>query len=196
MLDFGPHMRVPRFIRLKSSPISRRERNPLKQDFLRRALGQGVGRATNASLMGLFMLQLGRAEIEGNHFTAARSSRSIPRSYHIPGGGSENHRQNRWWESHRVLLLEPKQSSTDVLAALRLGQEIGCGAQHTNGDHEFRRCFPGGKIAHLARIPAEQALKLFAYGIPLDWVYQGNMANLPPHIRAKIRDERDRTPKS
>jgi hypothetical protein len=99
MLDFGPHMRVPRFIRLKSSPISRRERNPLKQDFLRRALGQGVGRATNASLIGLFMLQLGRAEIEGNHFTAARSSRSIPRSYHIPGGGSENHRQNRWWES-------------------------------------------------------------------------------------------------
>jgi transcriptional regulator with XRE-family HTH domain len=38
------------------------------------------------------------------------------------------------------------------------------------------------------RIPANQALKLSAYGIPLDWIYQGRMADLHPHIRAKIRE--------
>jgi transcriptional regulator with XRE-family HTH domain len=43
--------------------------------------------------------------------------------------------------------------------------------------------------AGLARIPAEQALKLAAYGIPLDWVYQGQMANLHPHIREKILEQ-------
>jgi DNA-binding XRE family transcriptional regulator len=37
------------------------------------------------------------------------------------------------------------------------------------------------------RIPANQALKLSSYGIPLEWVYQGRMADLHPHIRAKIR---------
>jgi hypothetical protein len=42
----------------------------------------------------------------------------------------------------------------------------------------------------------KHALKLCPYGIPLDWIYQGHMANLHPHIRAKIRDERDQTPKS
>jgi hypothetical protein len=41
--------------------------------------------------------------------------------------------------------------------------------------------------AGVVRIPVEQALKLSAYGIPLDWVYQGRMADLHPHIRAKIR---------
>jgi hypothetical protein len=41
--------------------------------------------------------------------------------------------------------------------------------------------------AGLERIPAEQALKLSLYGIPLEWVFQGKMANLPPHVRAKIR---------
>ena len=41
--------------------------------------------------------------------------------------------------------------------------------------------------AGVVRIPADQALKLSAYGIPLDWVYQGRMADLHPHIRAKIR---------
>ena len=41
--------------------------------------------------------------------------------------------------------------------------------------------------AGLQRIPADQALKLSAYGIPLDWIYQGKMTNLHPHIRAKIR---------
>src|SRR4051812_12799453 len=41
--------------------------------------------------------------------------------------------------------------------------------------------------AGLQRIPVEQALKLSPYGIPLDWVYQGRMADLHPHIRAKIR---------
>ena len=41
--------------------------------------------------------------------------------------------------------------------------------------------------AGLKRIPPDQALKLSAYGIPLDWVYEGKMANLHPHIRAKIR---------
>ena len=41
--------------------------------------------------------------------------------------------------------------------------------------------------AGLARIPVDQALKLSAYGIPLDWVYQGRMANLNPHVRTKIR---------
>jgi hypothetical protein len=34
----------------------------------------------------------------------------------------------------------------------------------------------------------QQALKLSAYGIPLDWVYEGKMTNLHPHIRAKIRE--------
>jgi hypothetical protein len=38
-----------------------------------------------------------------------------------------------------------------------------------------------------ARIPPDQALKLSAYGIPLDWIYDGRMKNLPPHIRGKIR---------
>src|SRR3954471_10855755 len=41
--------------------------------------------------------------------------------------------------------------------------------------------------AGLQRIPVEQALKLSAYGIPLDWVYEGNMTTLHPHIRPKIR---------
>jgi transcriptional regulator with XRE-family HTH domain len=40
----------------------------------------------------------------------------------------------------------------------------------------------------LARIPADQALKLSAYGIPLDWIYDGKMGNLHPHIRTKIRE--------
>jgi hypothetical protein len=31
-----------------------------------------------------------------------------------------------------------------------------------------------------------QALKLSAYGIPLDWIYQGRTTDLHPHIRAKI----------
>jgi transcriptional regulator with XRE-family HTH domain len=38
------------------------------------------------------------------------------------------------------------------------------------------------------RIPANQALKLAAYGIPLEWIYEGRMANLHPHVRAKIRE--------
>ena len=42
--------------------------------------------------------------------------------------------------------------------------------------------------AGLQRIPADQALKLSAYGIPLDWVYDGRVANLHPHIRVKIRE--------
>jgi transcriptional regulator with XRE-family HTH domain len=42
--------------------------------------------------------------------------------------------------------------------------------------------------AGLQRIPANQALKLSAYGIPLDWVYDGKVVNLHPHIRAKIRE--------
>ena len=42
--------------------------------------------------------------------------------------------------------------------------------------------------AGLQRIPAEQALKLSAYGIPLDWIYQGQVTNLHPHIRDKIRE--------
>jgi len=45
--------------------------------------------------------------------------------------------------------------------------------------------------AGLARIPAEQALKLSPYGIPLDWIYRGRATDLHPHIRAKIREERD-----
>ena len=39
----------------------------------------------------------------------------------------------------------------------------------------------------LERIPAEQAVKLAAYGIPLDWIYEGRMTDLHPHISAKIR---------
>ena len=42
--------------------------------------------------------------------------------------------------------------------------------------------------AGLQRIRADQALKLSTYGIPLDWVYDGKVANLHPHIRAKIRE--------
>ena len=41
--------------------------------------------------------------------------------------------------------------------------------------------------AGLVRIPPDEALKLAPYGIPLNWIYEGKMANLPPHIRAKIR---------
>jgi transcriptional regulator with XRE-family HTH domain len=41
--------------------------------------------------------------------------------------------------------------------------------------------------AGLERIPPDQALKLSAYGIPLDWVYDGKMSNLHPHICTKIR---------
>ena len=36
------------------------------------------------------------------------------------------------------------------------------------------------------------ALKLAPYGIPLNWIYEGKMANLPPHICVKIREVRDR----
>ena len=39
----------------------------------------------------------------------------------------------------------------------------------------------------LVRIPPDEALKLAPHGIPLNWIYEGKMANLPPHIRAKIR---------
>ena len=42
--------------------------------------------------------------------------------------------------------------------------------------------------AGLARIPPDEALKLAPHGIPLNWIYEGKMANLPPHIRAKIRE--------
>src|SRR3954451_15873939 len=41
--------------------------------------------------------------------------------------------------------------------------------------------------AGVVRTPADQALKLSAYGITLDWVYQGRMTDLHPNIRAKIR---------
>ena len=41
--------------------------------------------------------------------------------------------------------------------------------------------------AGLQRIPADQALKLSPYGIPLDWIYDGKEINLHPHIREKIR---------
>jgi hypothetical protein len=40
----------------------------------------------------------------------------------------------------------------------------------------------------LQRVPADQSLKLSAYGIPLDWVYDGQVVDLHPHIRAKIRE--------
>src|SRR4051812_34152904 len=36
------------------------------------------------------------------------------------------------------------------------------------------------------RIPPDQALKLSAYGIPLEWIYDGRMKNLHSHVRAKI----------
>jgi DNA-binding XRE family transcriptional regulator len=39
------------------------------------------------------------------------------------------------------------------------------------------------------RIPIKQALKLCPYGIPLDWIYQGQRANLHPHIRDKILEQ-------
>jgi hypothetical protein len=37
-----------------------------------------------------------------------------------------------------------------------------------------------------SRPPAEQALKLSPYGIPLDWIYQGRTTDLHPHIHAKF----------
>ena len=40
------------------------------------------------------------------------------------------------------------------------------------------------------RIPPDQALKLSAYGIPLAWIYDGKVANLPPHLRAKFGNYR------
>ena len=39
------------------------------------------------------------------------------------------------------------------------------------------------------RIPMKHALKLCPYGIPLDWIYQGQMASLHPHIRDKILEQ-------
>jgi hypothetical protein len=40
--------------------------------------------------------------------------------------------------------------------------------------------------AGLERIPVDQAVKLTAYGIPLEWIYQGRMTKLHPHVRAMI----------
>jgi hypothetical protein len=42
--------------------------------------------------------------------------------------------------------------------------------------------------AGLQRIRVDRALKLSAYGIPLEWVYQGKTTNLHPQIGAKIRE--------
>jgi transcriptional regulator with XRE-family HTH domain len=42
--------------------------------------------------------------------------------------------------------------------------------------------------AGLVRIPPDEALKLAPYGIPLNWIYEDKMTNLPPHIRVKIRE--------
>src|SRR5204863_9243691 len=42
--------------------------------------------------------------------------------------------------------------------------------------------------AGLQRIRVDRALKLSAYGIPLEWIYQGKTASLHPHIGAKIRE--------
>jgi len=39
----------------------------------------------------------------------------------------------------------------------------------------------------LVRIPPDEALKLAPHGIALNWIYEGKMTNLPPHIRTKIR---------
>jgi transcriptional regulator with XRE-family HTH domain len=54
--------------------------------------------------------------------------------------------------------------------------------------------------AGLQRIPVDQALKLSAYGIPLEWVYQGKTANLHRQIRAKIAsleaEEREARPRT
>jgi transcriptional regulator with XRE-family HTH domain len=40
----------------------------------------------------------------------------------------------------------------------------------------------------LVRIPPDEALKLASHGIPLNWIYEGKMTNLPPHVRAIIRE--------
>ena len=40
--------------------------------------------------------------------------------------------------------------------------------------------------AGVVRIPPDEALKLSAYGIPLEWVYEGKTANLHPHVRDKV----------
>ena len=62
-----------------------------------------------------------------------------------------------------------------------------------------RHAHLGTYEAGLQRIPVDQALKLSAYGIPLEWVYQGKTANLHPHIRAKIAsleaEEREARPR-
>ena len=46
----------------------------------------------------------------------------------------------------------------------------------------------GAYEAGRRRIPMKHALKLSPYGIPLDWIYQGQVTNLHPHIRDKIRE--------
>src|SRR4051812_48532928 len=38
------------------------------------------------------------------------------------------------------------------------------------------------------RIPMKHAVKLCPYGIPLDWIYQGQIASLHPHLHDKIRE--------
>src|SRR3954454_18283467 len=40
----------------------------------------------------------------------------------------------------------------------------------------------------LVRIPPDEALKLAPRGIPLNWIYEGKMTALPPHVRAIIRE--------
>ena len=40
----------------------------------------------------------------------------------------------------------------------------------------------------LVRIPPDEAIKLARHGIPLNWIYEGKMTNLPPHVRAIIRE--------
>ena len=43
------------------------------------------------------------------------------------------------------------------------------------------------------RIPMKHALKLCPYGIPLDWIYQGQMANLHPHNRDRNLEQAPQT---
>ena len=42
--------------------------------------------------------------------------------------------------------------------------------------------------AGVVRIPPDEALKLAPHGIPLNWIYEGKVATLAPHIRAKLRE--------
>ena len=63
-------------------------------------------------------------------------------------------------------------------------KEISCGVHSSSITGQTLGAYEAGR----RRIPMKHALKLCPYGIPLDWIYQGQVTNLHPHIRDKIRE--------